>query len=129
MDMLIDFPGGRRVDTRFGAFTVTTDQGETRSVPTPFELFLASLATCAGYYVLGFCLKRNLPTEGLRMVQRVHSHPVTDVVETIEIDIEVPPDFPEMYLDALVKSAEACKVKKHMEKPPAFVVRARQAVR
>ena len=64
MEMVIDFPGGARVDAHFGPFTVMTDQpskaGGEDSAPTPFALFLASLGTCAGIYVLGFCRQRNL---------------------------------------------------------------------
>ena len=73
MEMIIDFPGGARVDAHFGPYTVMTDQpsmGMPGSAPTPFAVFLASLGTCAGIYVLGFCKQRGLPTEGIRIVQR-----------------------------------------------------------
>lgn len=126
MEMLIDFPGGARVDAHFGPYTVKTDQppmgGGEGSAPTPFALFLASLGTCAGIYVLGFCRQRGLPTEGIRLIQRVHSNPMTGMVEKVDIEIQIPPTFPERYRDALVRSAELCAVKKHMENPPAFNV-------
>jgi ribosomal protein S12 methylthiotransferase accessory factor len=41
MDMVIDFPGGARVDAHFGPFKVKTDQPPTASAPTPFGTFLA----------------------------------------------------------------------------------------
>lgn len=126
MEMLIDFPGGARVDAHFGPYTVKTDQppmgGGEGSAPTPFALFLASLGTCAGIYVLGFCRQRGLPTEGIRLIQRAHSNPMTGMVEKVDIEIQVPSTFPERYRDALVRSAELCAVKKHMENPPAFNV-------
>jgi len=79
MDMMVDFPGGDRVDAHFGPYTVLTDQsnakGEPGSAPSPFLLFLASIATCAGIYVLGFCRQRNLPTDGLQLIQRSHRNP------------------------------------------------------
>ena len=126
MEMLVDFPGGDRVDAHFGPYTVLTDQpgphGEPGSAPTPFSLFLASIATCAGIYVLGFCKQRNLPTEGMRIIQRVHRNPVNGMTDNVELEIQVPEGFPEKYLPSLMRSAELCAVKKHIETPPVFTV-------
>ena len=120
MEMIIDFPGGSRVDAHFGSFTVATDQPPVASALSPFEVFLSSIGTCAGIYVLGFCKQRNLPTEGIRIVERInHSHS-TGMVETIELEIQVPEGFPDKYRDSLIRSAELCAVKKHLEKPPRF---------
>ncbi len=62
MEMVIDFPGGSQVDAHFGPYTVNTDQppmgGGEGSAPTPFAVFLSSIGTCAGIYVLGFCKQR-----------------------------------------------------------------------
>ena len=121
MEMIIDFPGGSRVDAHFGQFTVATDQPPVASAPTPFAIFLSSIGTCAGIYVLGFCQQRGLPTAGIRIVERTHSSP-TGMVEKIELEIQVPPTFPEKYRDSLIRSAELCAVKKHLENPPAFDV-------
>ena len=119
MEMIVDFPGGDRVDAHFGSYTVMTDQpgarGEPGSAPTPFSLFLASIATCAGIYVLGFCRQRNLPTEGIRVIQRSNRNPTTGMVENVDIEIQTPPGFPEKYLPSLIRSAELCAVKKHIE--------------
>ena len=127
MEMVITFPGGARVDATFGPHTVRTDQpakgGGDDSAPSPFQLFLASIGTCAGIYVLGFCRQRGLPTDGIRLAQRLRVDPATGMVTGIDIDIRVPPEFPEKYRDALVRSAEQCAVKKHMESPPRFSVR------
>lgn len=126
MEMVIDFPGGAKVDAHFGAFTVKTDQpvigGGEDSAPTPYALFLASLGTCAGIYVLGFCRQRGLPTEGIRIIQRIHSHPATGLADKIELEIQAPATFPEKYLPSLVRSAELCKVKQQFENPPKFDV-------
>ncbi|MGE5602183.1 MAG: OsmC family protein [Nitrososphaerales archaeon] len=125
-EMIIDFPGGARVDAHFNGFTVMTDQpsyaGGQGSAPAPFSLFLASLGTCAGIYVLGFCRQRGLPTEGIRLVQRMESDPVTRMISKIELEIQLPPSFPEKYKDAVIRSAEQCAVKKHIENPPQMVV-------
>jgi putative redox protein len=126
MEMTVSFPGGSRVDAHFRAHTVATDQPPTAggedSAPTPFELFLASLATCAGIYVLGFCRQRGLPTDGVRLVQRVETNPASKMVEKVLLEIQLPAGFPENYRAAVVRAAEQCKVKKHLEKPPALEV-------
>jgi putative redox protein len=122
MEMLIDFPGGSRVDAHFGNFTVATDQPPVASAPTPFALFLSAIGTCAGIYVLGFCRQRGLPTDGLRIVERVHSNPYNGMVEKVDLEIQVPTDFPEKYRDSLIRSAELCAVKKHLENPPRFEI-------
>lgn len=122
MEMVIDFPGGARVDAHFGPFTVKTDQPPAATAPTPFATFLASVGTCAGIYVLGFCQQRGLPTEGIRIVQRMHTNPLSGMVGKIDLEIQVPPAFPEKYRDSLVRAAELCAVKKHFENPPQFEV-------
>jgi len=120
MEILIDFPGGSRVDAHFGKFTVPTDQPPASSAASPFEVFLSSIGTCAGIYVLGFCQQRGIPTDGVRIVQRVNSNPFTHMVDKIDLEIQVPPSFPDKYRDSLIRSAELCAVKKHLEKPPVF---------
>jgi putative redox protein len=120
MEILVDFPGGSRVDAHFGNFTVPTDQPPTASAPTPFELFLSSIATCAGIYILGFCQQRGLPADGIQIIQRIHTNPVSRMIDQIDLEILIPPSFPEKYRDSLIRSAELCKVKKHIEKPPRF---------
>ena len=122
MEMLIDFPGGARVDAHFGTFTIHTDQPPESSAPTPFAVFLASLGTCAGIYVLGFCHQRNLPTEGLRIMERIHTEPLTGMVSKVDLEIQLPPTFPEKYRQAVIHSAELCAVKKHLETPPQFEI-------
>jgi putative redox protein len=124
MEMIIDFPGGARVDAHFGPYTIPTDQpptgGGDGSAPTPFAVFLSSMGTCAGIYVLGFCRQRGLSTDGIRIVQRMHSNPLTGMVGKVDLEIQVPSTFPEKYRPSLVKSAELCAVKKHFEHPPVF---------
>ena len=126
MEMVIDFPGGARVDAHFGPFVVPTDQppsgGGTGSAPTPFLTFLSTIGTCAGIYVLGFCRQRGIPTEGIRLVQRMAVDPATGMVTDVQVTIELPDGFPDKYADAVVRAAEQCAVKKHFERPPVIRV-------
>ena len=124
--MEITFPGGMKVDAMFDGYTVRTDQpvedGGTGSAPSPFDLFLASISTCTGYYVLSFCQKNNIPTENMRLTANIQRNPETHLIETIRIDIHVPKEFPEKYKNAVVKAAGACTVKRHMEQPPTITI-------
>src|SRR5512134_2336353 len=91
MEILVNFPGGSRVDAHFGNFTIPTDQPPVSCAPTPFAVFLSSIATCAGIYVLGFCQQRGLPTNDIQIVQRTHSNPLNGMVEQIDMEIQIPP--------------------------------------
>ena len=55
--------------------------------------------------------------------QSLEFNPVTRMIGKINLDIQVPDSFPEKYYDALVKSAELCAVKRHMEDTPDFEVK------
>ena len=126
MDIEISFPGGKRVDAKVGDFVVQTDQpaalGGEASAPAPFDLFLASIATCAGIYVLGFCQARGLSTEGLVLTQRSENDPTTKLPTRITLGLTLPPGFPERYRDAVLRAAEGCKVKKTMAAHPVIEV-------
>jgi putative redox protein len=124
MEMIIDFPGGSRVDAHFDRFIIPTDQPPENFAPTPFATFLASIGTCAGIYVLGFCRQRNLPTENIRLVQSAEVNQLTGMVKKINLDIQLPPGFPEKYKAALIRSTNQCAVKKHLENPPTIDVQA-----
>ncbi len=123
--MTVSFPGGKRVTAHYAGFDIQTDQGlkygGEASAPEPYDLFLASLATCAGIYVLGFCTKRDIPTEGVRLVQRWERDDKGKLAR-LGIDIELPGSFPEQYRDAVVRAASQCAVKKTMESPPEMTV-------
>jgi putative redox protein len=128
MEIVIDFPGKARVDAHVGPYTIMTDQppqgGGDGSAPSPFTMFLSTIGTCAGIYVVGFCRQRNLPTENIRIIQRITSDPASGMVSRVDLDIQLPPDFPEKYKEAVIRSANQCAVKKHFERPPEIVVRA-----
>ena len=122
MELIIDFPGGSKVDAHFGRFTVQTDQPPIASAPSPFDVFLSSIGTCAGIYVLGFCQQRGLSTNGMQIVERVVRNPTGGMVEEIDLEIKLPSGFPEKYREAVINSAQLCAVKKHLEHPPKFEI-------
>jgi len=124
--MTVTFPGQKRVNATYGKFEIATDQdvdsGGEGSMPEPYDYFLASLATCAGIYVLGFCQKRGIPHDGIRLTQTWRRDEKDKRLTDVRIQIEVPTDFPEKYHDALVRVANQCAVKKTLENPPEFDV-------
>jgi ribosomal protein S12 methylthiotransferase accessory factor len=126
MDIEVNFPGGKRVVAQVGAHRIETDQptelGGQDAAPAPFDLFLASLATCAGIYALGFLQARGLSTEGLGLRQRVELDPTTHLPRGIRLELTPPPDLPEKYRAALQRAVEGCKVKKSIAHPPVFEV-------
>jgi putative redox protein len=127
-EIRVKFPGGVRVDAEYHGFTMKTDQpvssGGAGSAPSPFDLFLASLATCAGYYVLAFCQGREISTAGLGLSMRTERDPAGKMIRRIFIDISLPPGFPEQYIQAAARAAEKCAVKAHLQQAPEIVTKA-----
>ncbi len=126
----ITFSGGKKVNAEIEGFFIKTDQplkeGGEGSAPTPFDYFLSSIGMCAGFYVLSFCQKRDIPTENISLVQHVLYNTTKDgktFLDTIVLEIIVPPGFPEKYHKALVKVADQCSVKKKILNPPKFEVK------
>lgn len=124
MDMKITFPGGKKVDAEYNGFTHRTDQplpaGGESTAPSPFDLFLASLGTCAGFYVLSFCQGRGIDTAGIELAMGVEWDAQSHLIGQVNIEIVLPASFPEKYRAAVVQAAHACTVKKHLQKPPQF---------
>lgn len=127
-DMEIYFPGGKKVNARWHGFEIATDQpaggGGENSAPAPFDLFLASLGTCAGIFVLGFFQSRGLSTEGLKIIQSMDWDPEAHLMKKISFKIVLPKDFPEKYKGAVIKAAEQCTVKRSIHTPPEFAITA-----
>ncbi len=124
--MKIVFGGNKKVNAEFNGFTVYTDQpisgGGDGTAPAPFELFLASLGTCAGIYVKGFCDSRGISAEGIEIHQKLAYDPIKQKIGKITLDIHVPDTFPEKYHAAIVAAANHCAVKKLIQDPPEFEV-------
>lgn len=122
----ITFDGNKKVSAYFRDFTVHTDQpvndGGDNTAPSPFEFFLASIGTCAGFYVASFCQSRSIPTDDMGIIQTVFRNDTTHMIEKITLDILLPPDFPEKYKAAVIKAADTCTVKKHLLQPPEIQV-------
>ena len=124
--MEMTFPGGVAVEAHFEGTTIRTDQpvrsGGGGTAPAPFELFLASIGTCAGFYALRFCQERQISTEGMGVSMSWERNPETKLISRITIRMTLPPGFPEKYRSAVVRAADQCAVKKHLLDAPAIEV-------
>jgi uncharacterized OsmC-like protein len=114
MDMKVYFPGGKLVYAARG--------GGDDSAPAPFDLFLASIGTCAGIYALGFMQQRGIDPEGSSIAMRSHFDPNVGLINRIDLELTLPAGFPEKYRDAVVNAMNLCAVKKHMHQPPEFAI-------
>ena len=124
--MEVTFDGGKVITAHLNGKSIKTDQsvrnGGGGAAPEPFELFLASIGTCAGIYVKSFCDQRGIPEENIKIVQLMEFDPVKRIPGSITLDIQLPPDFPEKYRAAVINAAELCLVKKTINDPPEFQV-------
>jgi len=126
--MEITFPGGVAVNAEFKGFTVCTDQGEPNggagAAPSPFDLFLSAIGTCAGFFALRFCQERQIDTSDLRVTLDAPRNPETKMVETLSLRIHLPSGFPEKYRAAILRTVDQCSVKRNILSPPNFDVQA-----
>jgi ribosomal protein S12 methylthiotransferase accessory factor len=126
MDMEVYFDGNKKVNARWNGHDIPTDQpaggGGENSAPSPFDLFLASLGTCAGIFVKNFCDQRGLSSENIRIIQKMNFNRSTRLIDQIDLEIQLPEDFPDKYRNAVINAANLCSVKRHLQDPPQFNV-------
>ena len=122
----VSFPDGKKIDAKIGEFTINTDQaianGGDESAPEPFQLFLASIATCAGIYALSFCQSRNIRPDGMALSMECEWDEDKKRYPKMSINLRLPEGFDEKYRKAVVLSMDLCSVKKHMMAPPEFEI-------
>jgi ribosomal protein S12 methylthiotransferase accessory factor len=122
----VEFTGGKRINARVGDFLIETDQptkyGGEAAVPAPFELFLASLATCAGIYAWNFCEMRKIPADGLALDMVCIDDPQKKMIGEIRFRLTLPAEFPEKYRQGIIRAMEQCAVKRHIQLAPDFSV-------
>lgn len=118
----VTFPKGKQVNANIKGFDVLTDQpvlaGGNGEAPSPFDFFLTSLATCAGFYAVSFCQSRDLDTEGMRLELSREVNPETKLIDKMELNLILPEGFPSKYEKAIIKAMDQCSVKKHLDNPP-----------
>lgn len=120
----INFPGGKKVDIKTGEFLIKTDQsikrGGEASAPEPFDLFLASMAGCAGIFALGFCHSRDIPAEGLGLEMEWEKEDNPPHAAKVTFRLTLPEGFPEKYRKSIIKAIDLCTVKHYINNAPEF---------
>ncbi|MEF3279518.1 MAG: OsmC family protein [Elusimicrobiota bacterium] len=120
----VKFPGNKKVNAIVNGFEIKTDQpiasGGDGTAPSPFEVFLASIATCAGIYAISFFKTRNLNTDGFGLSMEVFWDKEKHKLGKVIFNITVPSDFPEKYIPALKQTIDMCTVKRTIFDPPEF---------
>lgn len=126
MNIEINFEEKKKVNANINGMIVKTDQpigsGGDGSAPAPFDLFLASIGTCAGIYVKSFCDQRNIPTDKIKLTQEMVYDNDSHLFTNIKLEIHLPVDFPEKYKEAVINAANLCAVKRHLHNPPEIEV-------
>ena len=124
--MEITFEGGKVVTAHTQGHSIRTDQpldnGGGNTAPAPFDLYLASIGTCAGIYVKSFCDNRSIPTDGIKIIQTTVFDEESGLPVNLKLDIKLPADFPEKYKASVLHVAGLCKVKKSIASPPVFEI-------
>lgn len=126
MEIKVNFLDKLRLEAKFDDFTLIADQpvrykGD-GSAPGPFDYFLASSALCAAYFVKLYCETRNLSTENIRLSQNNIVDPENRYQQIFKIQVELPPDIPEVDRRGILRSIERCSVKKVVQAGPEFVI-------
>lgn len=123
------FPGGQRVDARMRDLIIRTDQstehGGDGLAPQPFDLFLASIATCAGIFALKFCQAREISAEGLSLTMHWQGHKTDPSAARAVLTLTVPEGFPDKYREGILRAMDLCAVKRTIQSPPQFTTELR----
>lgn len=122
--MEITFPENKKVNALLNGFEIKTDQpkqaGGDSTAPSPFELFLASLGTCAGIFALSFFETRKLNMEGFKLELDFKWNPQRHLLDKVEIILTLPTDFPRKYIAPLKSAVDLCLVRRTILEPPEF---------
>ncbi len=116
--MEISFDGNKKISTYVDGFHIQTDLPATEqgdySAPTPYQLFLASIACCVGISIKYYCDTKKISAEGMEISVNTHWDKEKARIEKIDINIILPNTFPPKYEPAIVNVVNSCKVKKQL---------------
>jgi uncharacterized OsmC-like protein len=99
---------------------VVADQPDTGDAgPTPTELFVASLASCAAFYAERFLVRHGIDPSGLTVTgsyDMAQDRPAR--VSAIDLGLELPPSFPASLEPRLRAVVERCTVHNSIVRAP-----------
>lgn len=119
----VTYRSGDRYRIAIRGHTLEVDQpvdagGEDRA-PTPTELFIASLASCAAFYAGRYLRRHDLPVDGLRVEAGfTWAKDRPSRVAAIALRVMLPVGFPEERRESLLAVVEHCTVHNSIVRPP-----------
>ena len=121
-DMTIEYAGGTKLIAHRRGHQVLTDQPEADggqdAALTPTELFIAALATCAGYYAVEFATRHQVSLEGMTIAVEYEYAARHDRIASVAIRLKLPRHVDEQLRLAIERSAEQCLVHESLRQPP-----------
>lgn len=124
MNLKVEFRGGTRFDINSGKHIVVTDQpsddGGTDAGMSPVELFVGSLAGCVAYFVGRYCVRHQIPHEGLTVEAEWEMAEQPHRVGAVSLRINLPVSLEPAQRERLLKVAHGCTVHQSLAVTPAL---------
>lgn len=121
-DLVVRHLDGYRFEIAVRSHRITVDQpadgGGTDQAPSPTELFIAALTSCVTFYAYRYLARHGLPTEGLSVGASYSLGSRPTRVDSIALELHVPPGVPAERRDALLAVASHCTVHNTLLQPP-----------
>jgi LmbE family N-acetylglucosaminyl deacetylase/uncharacterized OsmC-like protein len=118
----VDHRGGDHFDITIRDHLVTVDQpvsdGGDDLGPSPTELFVASLASCVGFYARRYLRRHGLDDTGLMVRASYHLATKPARVSDIDLDIELSTPIAPRRRDGLIAVSRHCTVHNSLIDPP-----------
>ena len=121
MDIALRYKGGKQFEASARGHSLICDQpfddnGNDAGM-TPPELFLASLAACAGYYAAEYLNVRGLPSEELEIRASALKGDKPARMVSITLDVNAP-GLNKRHRDGILRAVDSCLLKNTLHLPP-----------
>lgn len=130
MRVSVLYRGGTRYDVTSGSHQIVTDQpmedGGRDEGMSPVELFVGSLASCVGYFVGRYCIRHEIPCEGLRIEADWKTAEKPHRVGEIALAIHLPYRLTPEQEERLLKVAHGCTVHQSIAVAPSVSIELRR---
>lgn len=130
MNTSIRYTGGSRFETLVRGHRIVTDQpasnGGKDAGPTPPELLLASLGTCAGHYAAEYLRARGLSAKGLALQVFADKGAKPAHLSLFRIEVTIP-NLSRKDREGLLRAVKSCLVHNTLRMPPVIDIEVKLA--